>query len=265
MPALSLLGDILIRSKAMMEQALSKAVLHIPLVRNSKDRIVVLTIDDAPSSRTPELLAILSKHEASETFFVHTDYIVTPEADRTEIIRQIVANGHELGHHMPYDTPSIKLSQQEFAAEFQRSHDVLMQVQPAGPKYFRPAGGYYHHARMGETLAAFGYDRPLGRLGSDKTYILGGFLAWDTLKTNSPNRVKNLHQAEKYANQLLANLYSGSIVVFHDGDHKGFDMRLEATIFSLDYFLSNLSDHGFRAVNLTQAIDQAAAERESLK
>ncbi len=261
----SLLGSAVVRTKPVMQSALSKAVIEIPFPPHTGQKIVVLTIDDAPSARTGELLDILNDHNATATWFVHTDYIVTENADHTSVIQRALRDGHELGHHMPHDTPSVRLSKEEFSFQFERSHDVLERFQPDGPRYFRPAGGTYNDRRMGETLARFGYDRPLAALGVQKKYVLGGFLPWDTQVTNTPDRVRNHRQGERYAEQLLAHLYPGAIVVFHDGDHKGFEMRLDATVHSLDHFLRGVAAEGYRAMSLTEAIALAAEERQDVR
>src|SRR5262245_23501370 len=59
-------------------------------------REVWLTIDDGPDPEdTPRLLALLAEHGARATFFV-----IGEKAERhPELIRDIVAAGHEVAHH----------------------------------------------------------------------------------------------------------------------------------------------------------------------
>jgi len=61
-----------------------------------KDRTVALTFDDGPDPRwTPQVLAVLRKHNAHATFFVvGTQVIAHPE-----LLRDVVAQGDEVGVH----------------------------------------------------------------------------------------------------------------------------------------------------------------------
>ncbi|KAL2853261.1 hypothetical protein BJY01DRAFT_78466 [Aspergillus pseudoustus] len=89
---------------------------HVPHLKpGSTSPIVALTIDDAPSEFTPEILDILKENDAHATFFLIGDHI----PGREWVMRDAVNQGNELGNHAMYDEPSKDLSDEELAAQIQ--------------------------------------------------------------------------------------------------------------------------------------------------
>ena len=237
------------------ERILSKAVLRLPAAPG--DRFVVLTIDDAPSSRTKEILDLLEQHNARATFFVHGNQI----AGREAAIERLAADGHDIGHHMWRDRPAIWLSTKDFDNDFAQTEAALGAYGDAARPYFRPPYGAYRASAMDATLSQFGYNRPLADLGSARRYILASFIPWDAGgATNSCNEVKNRRAARRYNNQLLTNLYPGAIVVFHDGEEKGRKARLATTLYSLALFLEGAKARNYEVLSLSEAVARAAEE-----
>lgn len=192
---------------------------------------IVLTIDDGPSSRTAEMLDLLRRHKASATFFLHTDHIdSTPGGEA--LVRRMLAEGHEVGNHMPADVPSATLSAERFAAEFRRS-DARLRELGAAPTLFRPAGGGFNDARMGPVLDELGYEHQ---------YVLGSYLPWDVAVT----------APKQYADQLARGLFPGAVLVLHDGDHTS-GPRAENTVVTLERLLSRLDEQGYQARSLGEA------------
>src|SRR3954451_15890306 len=82
----------------------------------------------------PGLVDLLGRYGARATFF-----LIGVRASRHEdLVRQIVAGGHELGNHLLSDYPSILLA----AAEFQALDEV---VQSGCDLSVEPASGELHH------------------------------------------------------------------------------------------------------------------------
>ncbi|MGH9615774.1 MAG: polysaccharide deacetylase family protein [Acidobacteriaceae bacterium] len=63
-------------------------------VRQDGGRIAI-TFDDGPTEITSQILECLTQHRAKATFFV----LVNQVSQQPEILRQVVANGHEVGIH----------------------------------------------------------------------------------------------------------------------------------------------------------------------
>ena len=238
------------------ELFLSKGVLRIPA--DQTDKYVVLTIDDAPSSRTEEILDLLDRYGATATFFVHTDQIAG--ADRQAAMTRIGADGHDIGHHMARDRKTTKLSRAEFEAEFS-SVAIDLQTYEGARGFFRPPHGAYKTSRMDPALAQYGYDQPLSVFDSKRRYILASFIPWDAGgATNTADAEHNKRVGAQYAQKLLDNIYPGAIVVFHDGEEGNREARLDATLHSLEHFLKGAAHAGFDVVSLSESIDRHRPE-----
>ncbi len=204
-------------------------------VHRLDEKIVILTIDDGPSSKTQALLNLLEQFNATATFFVHTSY-TEQASDGKNLIQQIHIRGHEIGNHMPKDIPSISLSKTEFEQEFRKA-DALLRSLGITPTFFRAAGGRFDSGKM---------MLPLRELGYKRKFIMASFLPWDT----------HLPFPKIYANQLISSVFPGAIVVFHDGEQKG-NSRLARTFISLEKFLLGMKSKGYRVMSLGEALEIA--------
>ncbi|DBA03180.1 TPA: hypothetical protein N0F65_003900 [Lagenidium giganteum] len=87
----------------------------------TSSRVCALTIDDAPSPATPQLLDILAKHNVKATFFIISGNIPGNE----EVLRRIVREGHVLGNHLTEDRASILDSLHVFEQKLQECDAAL--------------------------------------------------------------------------------------------------------------------------------------------
>lgn len=239
---------------------LPEALFFLPA--KPADKYVVLTIDDAPSSRTDEILALLKKHNAKATFFIHTDQISS--ASHETYMKQIAADGHDIAHHMPANRIGLSLSKQEFEDAFQRAHAKLTEYGSAHQKFFRPPQGYYNKRQMAEGTAQLGYDKSLAAIPGNPHYVMASFLPWDaTALTNSSNTKRNHYFARLYATYLAKSVYPGAIVVFHDGEEGGKEQRLDSTLVSLDLFLQEMAELEIAVISLSEALDRLPSTEDS--
>jgi len=105
-------------------------------------KAVALTIDDGPdAATTPEILRVLERNGAHATFFIITSRVPGNE----DLLRRMVAEGHELGNHLLRDEPSLKLPPEEFERQLVKSDEMLSEF--ATRRWFRPGAGWYD-ARM---------------------------------------------------------------------------------------------------------------------
>jgi peptidoglycan/xylan/chitin deacetylase (PgdA/CDA1 family) len=159
----------------------------------TEEPVVALTIDDGPSDATPEILDVLAENGARATFFVIGQNVL----ERPDLTRRLVAEGHELGHHMMVDEPSIDLPDETFRARFDAMDDILDGY--GGSHVFRPASGWYDD-RMVEHAADLGYQTVLGSV-----YPFDAQIPFPTL-------------SNWYMQQLTS---PGSILILHDGPERG--------------------------------------------
>lgn len=190
--------------------------------------LVVLTIDDGLSDRTPDILALLDHYDAKATFFVHTRSLAE-FPNGPALLQSLKTRGHGIGHHMPEDVPSIKLSPEAFAKGFWES-DAAFKKLDIHPHYFRAAGGRYNPKTMLPLLIEAGYH---------PQFVMASFLPWDT----------HLPLPQLYVAQIVQGIFPGAIVVFHDGLQKG-EGRLNRTLMGLERFLEAMQRKHYRVVSL---------------
>jgi len=191
------------------------------------ERVVALTIDDAPDAETtPEILAVLERHGARATFFVIADQIPGNES----LLERIVAEGHELGNHMTHDEPSIELGPDDFERELLRAGEMLARF--GGTRWYRPGSGYYNDAML-DVLDRHGYRCALGSI-----YPVDAQLPW----------------SGPAAWWVDARTEPGAIIILHDRGERG-----RRTAQTLGEVLPELSTKGYRVVTLSELA--ALAER----
>jgi peptidoglycan/xylan/chitin deacetylase (PgdA/CDA1 family) len=183
-------------------------------------KAIALTIDDGPDPvTTPEILRVLERNGTHATFFIITSRIPGNE----DLVRRIVAEGHELGNHLVRDESALTLPPAEFERQLVASHAVLSAFAPV--RWFRPQSGKYN-ARMLEILKAHGYGCALGSV-----YPFDPQIRWSWFSKRF----------------ILSNASPGSVVILHDWRAKG-----RRTVKTLSNVLPALATRGFRIVTLTE-------------
>lgn len=177
---------------------------------SAQERVVYLTIDDTPSSATPLILAVLSKHQVPATFFIIGSWV--EDEHRLSEIRDA---GHQLGNHMWTTKPGGRLSLDEFRAQFDATEQRL---RPFQPKYFRPPSG----SSTEEQLA---YVRAQGLVP-----VLGTAFPMDS-SIQHPAMLRAL---------VTWLVVPGAIVIMHDGNKRG-----ETTAAVLDEVIPELRSCGY--------------------
>ena len=103
---------------------------------------IALSFDDGPRAETtPKVLEILKQYNAHATFYIVGSHVEGNE----EIIKQIVAQGHELGNHS-YSHPLLtKKSADEVYNEVKKTSDLIAQATGGlKPMSLRPPYGGYN-------------------------------------------------------------------------------------------------------------------------
>ncbi len=235
-------GQGLLRPALQAVQA--QAVLRIEGLRVDQ-KLLALTIDDAPSPESAMILDLLRDYDATATFFTHGARIRSA-ADR-RVMDRMLEDGHEVGNHMPDSIPSIQLKPDQFAKDFERNHEILLEIGVA-PARFRPSHGFYNRA-MAEFMRTRGVE-----LGYRPEFYLGLNFPWDAF----------FEIPELYARHNAHAAVPGRIVVFHDNqdrkDRRGSRInQTRRTLGALPVFFRELERQGFKARSL--AAVEAAANR----
>lgn len=195
---------------------------------STSSKIVALTIDDAPSEYTEQIMEVLKANNSTATFFVIGSQITGHES----VLEELIRNGNELGNHAMNDEPSrslpdaVLLEQIEFVQK--KLTDAYNAVNVEGPpELFRPGSGFFS-TRMQRLLAKLGYQ-----------LVLGSIFPFDP---QIPYWTVNAHH-------ILSMLRPGGIIICHD--------RRGWTVPMLQRVLPEMKRRGYQAVTVTELLKQA--------
>ena len=162
-------------------------LFQVPLP--STQRVVALTLDDAPSDETAKLLDILKKYRAKATFFIIGSQI----ASHPGLLQRMHDEGHELGNHAWADEPSVSLPLAELERQI-KEVEALVPSNSNGAKYFRPGSGFFNK-KLVQKVKGLGYQ-----------IVLGGIYPHDP----------QIHNAKVNARHVLSMVRPGGIIIMHD-------------------------------------------------
>src|SRR3984893_7270322 len=99
---------------------------------------IAMTFDDGPSAEnTPRLLEILKQRNIKATFFL----IGQNAAANPDIVRRILADGHEIGNHSWTHPQLSKLSDDRVTVEINKTQDAIKEASGFTPTILRPPYG----------------------------------------------------------------------------------------------------------------------------
>jgi len=199
-----------IKTSLLIKKIFSNYVWDIPNTENK----IYLTFDDGPTPEITEwVLQELQKYNAKATFFCIGNNI----EKFPDIFSKVIADGHSIGNHTfnhlnGWKTSTEKYLKNSFLCEEQILKSKIYNL-------FRPPYGKIK-ASQSKKLRQLGYK----------------IIMWDVLSADYDTSIS----AEKCLENVLQNVKSGSIIVFHDSV-KAFP-NLEYT---LPKALKILSERGF--------------------
>jgi peptidoglycan/xylan/chitin deacetylase (PgdA/CDA1 family) len=180
-----------IKTNFIVKKVFSKYIWDVP----NNEKKVFLTFDDGP---TPEItewtLSQLEKFEAKATFFCIGDNI----NKFPEIFNSVLSKGHSVGNHTFNHLKGWETSTKEYienVALCQESISKNSKIVNLKPSIFRPPYGRIKRSQAKE-LRNLGYK----------------IIMWDILTADFDADVN----PEQCLQNVLKNVTSGSIIVFHD-------------------------------------------------
>ncbi len=202
-------------SRLVEETTHDEVLFHV----NTTEKVIALTIDDGPHPElTPAILDVLAEYDVPATFFV----IGSQVAGNEDLMRRIVAEGHELGNHLMSDKRSIGLDPDEFERQLANAHRLIT---PFGPvRWFRPGSGWYNE-RMLQQIRPYNY-----------RCVIGFVYPYDA----------QVHSVEFASSYILGNTVPGSIIILHDGKEDR-----QATVNILHWIIPALQKRGYRFATLS--------------
>ncbi|KAH6898480.1 hypothetical protein B0T10DRAFT_472784 [Thelonectria olida] len=189
------------------------------------EKIIALSIDDAPSDHTDEIMQVLAENDAHATFFV----IGSQVDGRMDKLRKLVHNGHELGNHAMHDEPSRSLPDDRLMSEIYTVKAFLTAAYRDEGKilpnnYFRPGSGFFS-SHMRELLGNRGFRITLG-----------------SIYPHDPQ----IPYPDVNARHILSMAHPGGIIICHD--------RRSWTAPMLRIVLPELKRRGYQIVTITDLI-----------
>ncbi|KAK3115764.1 hypothetical protein LTR53_004584 [Teratosphaeriaceae sp. CCFEE 6253] len=193
---------------------------------NTSKKIVALTIDDAPSSYTGEILEVLKANDAHATFFIIGDQV----PGREDMMDSMVRQGHELGNHAMHDEPSVSLSSPDLYDQVLEVDDLIKTAYRTVGKtrtehFFRPGSGVFSQRILG-VAASLGYKTVLGGIYPHDPFIK----YW---------RVNAWH--------ILSMLRPGAVIICHD--------RRSWTVPMLQRVLPEMRRRGYEIVTVSELLE----------
>ena len=183
---------------------------------------VAITFDDGPVvPNTPRLLDMLSARGIKATFFT-----IGGSAQRNpNVIRRIVAEGHELANHTWTHPKLSSMSDGAVRSELQRSHDALTAITGLAPRMYRPPYGAITARQKQWIFSEYGYPTILWSVDPED---------WRT------------RSAAMTRSRIVAQTRPGAIILVHDLHASSVD--------AMPGTLDDLLAKGFRFVTVSQLI-----------
>lgn len=181
-----------IKTNTFIKKIFSNYVWDIPNVENK----IYLTFDDGPTPEITEwVLDELKKYEAKATFFCIGKNI----KNHTAIFLKIINEGHSIGNHTYNHLKGWNTFTTDYLDNIELCNSEILNASPVHSglksKLFRPPYGKVKKSQS-EKLRQLGYK----------------IIMWDLLCADFDQSIT----PEKCLENVIQNIESGSIIVFHD-------------------------------------------------
>jgi len=194
-----------------------KYVWDIP----NNDNKVYLTFDDGPIPEVTEfVLSELEKHQAKATFFCIGDNI----QKNPDIFKKVISAGHAIGNHTFNHLKGWETETDSYIENVEMCRKTL-ELHQIKTNLMRPPYGKIKTAQA-KILRNSGYK----------------IIMWDIISADFDAEVS----LEECLKNVISNVTSGSIIVFHDSVKAFANMR-----YALPKTLEFLSENGFKCEILT--------------
>jgi cellulose synthase/poly-beta-1,6-N-acetylglucosamine synthase-like glycosyltransferase/peptidoglycan/xylan/chitin deacetylase (PgdA/CDA1 family) len=195
------------------------------------DRTLALTFDDGPDPTwTPRILDVLKAHHVRATFFV----VGTAAIDHPDLVRRMIAEGHEVGLHTLTHTDLGKVPEWRQQLEVQGSQRALAGVTGQAATLLRPPYSSENDAVTDQAWAAMKSSAADGYLTVLSTI--------DSRDWSRPGVAEIVKNASPSGSQ-------GQVLLMHDG---GGDRS--QSVAALDEVLTKAAAGGYRVTTVGDAV-----------
>jgi peptidoglycan-N-acetylglucosamine deacetylase len=191
----------------------------------TSQKLAAITFDDGPNPiYTPELLKIFSKVKGKATFFMIGEQM----RNYPEVVKQVAAEGHEIGNHTFTHPKLSQLNDKERLAEIEQTENVIEELTGQKPTLFRPP--------------YLDYNQDTVLLLKEKGYPMVGALNLEAQDWEQPG-------IDHIFNKSREVVKNGSILIFHDG----YGDRSQ-TIEAVRRLVAELTSEGYQLVTVSQLL-----------
>ena len=184
-------------------------------IKKRSKKAVALTFDDGPNpNTTPIALELLKKYNAKGTFFM----VGKAVAGNEEIIKQVVAEGHQIGNHSWSHPLLTKISLEQAKSQINDTTEALKKASGQDVHIMRPPYGGINAAIQAAV---------------DQSFILWDVDTLDWKNRNTASIMKEVRKARP-----------GSIILMHDVH--------QTSINALPTVLQYLTEQGFELVTIDE-------------
>jgi peptidoglycan/xylan/chitin deacetylase (PgdA/CDA1 family) len=194
-----------IKTNKFIKKIFPNYVWDIPNVENK----IYLTFDDGPTPEITEwVLEELKKHQAKATFFCIGKNITNQAA----IFLKIINEGHSIGNHTYNHLKGWNASTEDYLDNIALCKSEINNASPVRPDKYRDSGLNSLIRNQQSPLFRPPYGK-IKKAQSKKLRQLGyKIIMWDVLSADFDQTIT----PEKCLENVLQNVQSGSIIVFHD-------------------------------------------------
>lgn len=184
--------------------------------------LVALTIDDGPAPEwTPQVLAILRRHEANATFF----RVGKRAQAAPDLVARTADDGHEQGNHTWAHDDLTQHGEAFDRATLERTHELLTKLTGQPPTLCRP---------------------PYGRIDNVGLAVCAGMHYGVTLWSQHITGSNAAHDVDT----TLRLASPGTIVLAHDGGPEPNRTLMQ----QLDRLVASMTDAGYRFVTVSELL-----------
>ena len=213
----------------------AQSQLFGPTLRHTDaPRKLALTFDDGPNPAiTPKLLDLLSRHNATATFFVVGKFV----REHPELVKELVARGHLIGNHTETHPNLFFCNRQETRDELRRCTDAIAHATLEQPRWFRPPFGF-----RSPWLVEIALQQGMRT-------VMWTLIPGDWRPKTQQWLIDRMKPIASHA-QASSNSTSGDILCLHDGNYKQQNGDRTRTLIALEYWLPRWRDLGLEFVTI---------------
>ncbi len=167
------------------------------------DKVLAISFDAAwGGEHTPALLDILDEYGVKTTFFLVGIWVER----YPELVKEIVARGHEIGNHSTSHPQMTKISEEKMREELKVTSDRIEMLSGVRPTLFRPPYGDYND-KVVTVSRAEGYECVQWNVDSLDWKNRGvDDLVRNATKNNKPGDIVLFHNDSQYIVQALPTI-----------------------------------------------------------